>query len=391
MTTRLLTFMLLAAASAAAVPPRITVQGRLSNLAGVGVDGTFALSVVLYAEPEAVTAVHSEYFLGVQLTDGLFSLEVGTETPLDVGLVAGQEALWAQLEVDGKPLGAPLAIASVPFALRATLAEQALIAHGLETYASAPGVCGPGALGRLYFDQGLDRVRICSAAGWADFEGPAGLPGPTGPPGADGEPGQDGAKGDPGPPGAKGDPGSTGPTGPPGAQGPSGGNCYTRWGEWGCAGGYTEVIKGRPGGLESYHEGGAMFSNVECIDSDASALFTWGAGYGNRLMYGDNEGDGMSKVLSRCSVCCQGGCFVTFGTSTCPAGYERVYQGRAGGVEGYSAGALFGKTLCVDTSTTTFTWANGYNSRLMRHRETAGNTYNGMDRIQNSCAMCCKQ
>jgi len=153
----------------------------------------------------------------------------------------------------------------------------------------------------------------------------------------------------------------------------------------------TEVIQGRPGGHESYNSGGTMFGNVECIDRNANAVFSWSSGYYNRLMYGDVEGDGMSKVLSRCSVCCQGGCFVNYSATTCPAGYDKVYDGRTGGVEGYAGGALYSKTLCVDTSTTTFTWATGGNARLMRHREAAGNTENGMDRVLNTCAMCCKQ
>ena len=488
--------LLLTSASVGAVPPQLTVQGRLSNLAGEGVDGTFGLTVVLYAEPEAVTEVHKESFLGVKIVDGVFSLAVGTEAPLDVGMVAGQEALWAQLEVDGTPLGAPLAILSVPFALRATLAEQALVARGLETYASAPGPCGASTLGRLYFDQGLDRVRICAGAGWEDFEGPMGpqgapgvqglpgakgdtgaqgiqgLTGPKGDPGAQGIQGPEGARGDPGaqgiqgPQGAKGDPGAqglqglTGPKGDPGAQGiqgpqgvkgdqgpqgiqgpqgvkgdqgpqgaqgvagvkgdqgpqgvqgvtgakgdqgaqgiqgiqgatgPSGGNCYTRWGAWGCSLGYTEVVKGRPGGHEAFHAGGAHHSNVECISESATALTTWTGSYANRLMYGDAQGDGMSKVLSRCSVCCQGGCFVNLSSTTCPSGYTKVYGGRSGGVEAYTGAAIYGRTLCVDTGETTNTWASGYDARLMRHRETSGNVDNGMDRVDNSCAMCCKQ
>ena len=43
---------LLGTTALAEVPQQLTVQGRLSNLAGEGVDGFYALTVVLYAEPD---------------------------------------------------------------------------------------------------------------------------------------------------------------------------------------------------------------------------------------------------------------------------------------------------------------------------------------------------
>ncbi len=127
------------------------------------------------------------------------------------------------------------------------------------------------------------------------------------------------------------------------------------------------------------------------LGKSSTALTTWTSGYANRLMYGDAQGDGMSKVLSRCSVCCQGGCFVNLSSSTCPTGYTKVYGGRSGGVEAHAGNSDCGRTLCVDTGDTTYTWASAYTARLMRHRETSGNVDNGMNRVDNSCAMCCKQ
>ena len=119
---------------------------------------------------------------------------------------------------------------------------------------------------------------------------------------------------------------------------------------------------------------------------------TWTSGYGNRLMRGDAEGNGMQKVSSRCSICCSGGCYLALGTNQCASGYNRVYYGRTGGVEAFAGGAIYGKTMCIDGSANVHnTWASGFNTRLMRHRDISGSTDNGMDQVNNLCAMCCSQ
>ena len=149
-------------------------------------------------------------------------------------------------------------------------------------------------------------------------------------------------------------------------------------------------MHGNPGGHESYTSGGAHLANVECVDSTPSAMSTWSGGYPNRLMRGDAEGDGMQKVRSRCSVCCVGGCYMALGVDTCAAGYTKVYGGRTGGIEAYVQGP-YGKTVCVDSaSEVQNTWSSGYNTRLMRFRDIGGASDNGMDQINNLCAMCCK-
>ncbi len=171
------------------------------------------------------------------------------------------------------------------------------------------------------------------------------------------------------------------------------GTCYTNWGSGSCATGFDRVILGRPGGLESYRDdGGAMFSNLECIPQSATTLQTWNGGYSMRMMRGDLDQDGMQAVDNQCALCCTGGCYTAFGTDTCAAGYTEVYDGYAGGVEAFNGSQIYGRTLCIDdASPARFTWVSGYNMRMFRHRpQPASSGENGMDRVTNSCVTCCR-
>jgi hypothetical protein len=178
--------------------------------------------------------------------------------------------------------------------------------------------------------------------------------------------------------------------------GSGGGFCYERWGVWGCATGFSEVVQGRAGGQENYHtDGGVQRSDLVCVSSSATASTSWGASsaqggtYRNRMMRANSNGTGMQMVQPRCSVCCKGGCYTTFGVSTCATGYSAVYTGRTGGTERYTDRDWRGETLCIDgTAAAQVTWNSGYATRLMRHREIS-NENNGMDQVPNVCAVCC--
>jgi hypothetical protein len=171
------------------------------------------------------------------------------------------------------------------------------------------------------------------------------------------------------------------------------GSCYTHWGDYGCAPGYDEVVRGHSGGFESYSGGGTAYGGVECISDSAPATGgVWGAPYYNRMMRGDIDQDGMSQVDGRCSVCCSGGCYVAFGVNTCAPGYTRVVDGRIGGIEAYQGGQIHARTLCIDASApASYTWTAGYSTRLMRHQPpVAGGGANGMIQVSSSCAVCCR-
>lgn len=243
---------LLTAGAALAVPPTLSVQGRLTNLGGVGVDGIHAIGIVISTDEAGLDVIHNETIPGVNTAGGVFSVVAGSEVPLDVPAFASEAALWVQIEVDGAPVGPASPMQSVAFAFRAWLAERANAALGLEVLSAAPGACGGSFRGRFYYDTTLNRAFICDGTTWNDFRGPQGEIGATGPKGDTGDTGPQGdigpigPKGDTGPIGPKGDTGATGPqggtgpTGPKGDTGPAGPitylNCYdTGWGAFsGC-------------------------------------------------------------------------------------------------------------------------------------------------------------
>ncbi len=186
----------------------------------------------------------------------------------------------------------------------------------------------------------------------------------------------------------------------------SGGSCYTNWGSQTCAAGYAAVLTGKTGGIENFYTagtGGIPRSSTMCVADSAPAIESWypehlaGETYWNRLMRSNSNDNGMNAIDPLCSICCKGGTYTAFGTTTCAAGYNIIYTGRTGGTEffnNYGSGAVghYGGTLCInDNAVTEQTWSSGYASRLMRHRLiTAINTANGMDKVDGVCVVCGK-
>ena len=219
----------LASSSALAeVPPLLQVQGRLVNLGGEGVTGTYGLSVLLAVDALGVGEVYKESFLGVKVTDGIFSLVIGNTEFLDPDLFDGPDALWLEFQVDGVSVGPSVPLTSVAYAMKAQRADTAALAQGLEVRAQPPVACQAGTAGRAYLNSVDSRIHYCTGSAWEVYMGPQGPKGDVGPtgaagqPGAPGAPGFAGAKGDPGADGAKGDPGVAGAKGDPGAAGGKG-------------------------------------------------------------------------------------------------------------------------------------------------------------------------
>ena len=388
-------------ASAVAVPSLLTQQGRLSDATGAPISGAKTFTFAIYSSASGGTPLWSEQ-QSLTLDEGFFSARLGEVTPLPTGTFDGT-VRYLGVAVDADPEMTPRqSLVSVPYALHADnatgdITPQTVTVNGTLVIDSTGAWVGPnaGLVGPTGPAGPTGPVGPAGATGPEGPTGPAGPMGAIGPMGPTGPIGPAGATGPAGPMGAMGPIGPTGATGAQGPQGPAGqngGTCYTRWGNWGCAAGFSEVVNGRPGGFESYSNGsGALFGNVECVSTAATVLQSWPSPYNNRMMAADPQSDGMSQVRTRCSVCCAGGCYTAIGTNSCAAGYTLTYQGRVGGVEAYSAAQIQGQTLCVDTSSPQFTWASGYQTRLMRHREAvSGGNANGMDSVTNSCAVCCK-
>jgi hypothetical protein len=179
----------------------------------------------------------------------------------------------------------------------------------------------------------------------------------------------------------------------------AGSGCYTHWGVNGCVEGYSPVIKGHPGGVQSYATApGAGYGNLECVSDEAAVQKPYRTGnYATRLLRPTAEGTRYSVTPGNCSICCRSGCYTALGISSCAEGYTRAYKGRAGGSElflttQYPGGKPYGKTVCVDDEATAlYTTPEGSAAiELFRHFPPNGADSGGMEQVENSCAVCCR-
>ena len=100
----------------------VAVQGYLTGDSGDPVVGTHRLTFILYDDPETGSAQYTDDYRAVELEDGLFALELGSQpsSALDLGLFAAHSALWLEVVVDGSDVISPRTrLAPVPYAAHA--------------------------------------------------------------------------------------------------------------------------------------------------------------------------------------------------------------------------------------------------------------------------------
>ena len=97
----LVSALILSAATASADEPsfRLGVQGALSGPGGPSVDGEYGVVFSLYASEAAEESLWSETNVALQVTDGLFSDELGDETPLSGAVTASAASLWLGITI----------------------------------------------------------------------------------------------------------------------------------------------------------------------------------------------------------------------------------------------------------------------------------------------------
>jgi hypothetical protein len=120
---------LLSAQAIAEAPNLVNYQGILTDTGGTPLNGTFDLSFRIYADSsQAATDLWAERHSGVVVDDGLFNVILGSIAYMPDSLFAGGER-WMGIQVGGDPEIYPrMQITSVPWAMRATVADSALSA-----------------------------------------------------------------------------------------------------------------------------------------------------------------------------------------------------------------------------------------------------------------------
>lgn len=139
--------------------PRLSHQGRLLLASGAPVEGTPALTVRLYPDALATTAVWTRTYAGVPVTDGFFALELELDDggdPLEPAWFDGD--LWVAVEVAG---------AGELSRQRLVDAPSAAVARAVPT-SSAGGACLDGSL--RYNGTTFEG---CMRGGWHDLFGAA--------------------------------------------------------------------------------------------------------------------------------------------------------------------------------------------------------------------------
>lgn len=113
----------LAPRGAEAAPPFLPVQGFLTDGEGAPIDREAMLNLALYREATGGTAVYAEQ-QSVLIERGYFTLYLGQNTPLDLGLFRDNVALYLGISIDGdEEMRFPLA--STGFAAFAQYAGEA--------------------------------------------------------------------------------------------------------------------------------------------------------------------------------------------------------------------------------------------------------------------------
>jgi hypothetical protein len=126
-----LTVLVVAAASSADVPHLINYQGILTDSGGQPLDGSHDLTFKIYPDSGAATpALWTEQHMGVDVDQGLFNVILGSNTAIPTGLFADPQR-WIGIAVDADAEMYPrMRITSVPWAMRAAVADSALNAVG---------------------------------------------------------------------------------------------------------------------------------------------------------------------------------------------------------------------------------------------------------------------
>ncbi len=140
-TTKLLamiamTVILAAGTLNAEIPGKISYQGRLTDNVGLPLNGVHSLTFKIFIDAAGLGQVWTETQNGVVVTNGLFSVILGSVTPIPLNAFSG-ETCYLGIAVDGGAQLSPLQpMVSTPYAFHADFAGRALLGGGWYDYGS---------------------------------------------------------------------------------------------------------------------------------------------------------------------------------------------------------------------------------------------------------------
>ena len=114
--------MILTGIPALATPTTITYQGYLSTNSNAPVNTPVAMTVSLYADPTGGTALWSEHLPAVTVINGIFTVLIGSTTPINLTF---NRVYYLGLAIGSDPELTPRQeMSSVPYAFRAATADK---------------------------------------------------------------------------------------------------------------------------------------------------------------------------------------------------------------------------------------------------------------------------
>lgn len=144
----LASLLLLATSVQAQAPSQVPFQGLLLDAGGTPVNDSVDLEFELFDALVAGTSLWSESHLGVIVVDGVYSVNLGSTTPMTHSVLAGGSA-FLEITVGGEVLVPRQQLLSVPYALTA---EKALVAETADSVGTAPALFVEQLFGSFSFD-----------------------------------------------------------------------------------------------------------------------------------------------------------------------------------------------------------------------------------------------
>jgi hypothetical protein len=116
--------MAMASFAAAAVPQVINYQGRLTDASGTPLDTAVSMTFAIYDDSTAGTLGWSESHDPVVVTNGLFSVLLGSVNPIHDTVFNGPNR-WLQVTVGGSAMEPRTRLVTVPYAFRVSTVDSA--------------------------------------------------------------------------------------------------------------------------------------------------------------------------------------------------------------------------------------------------------------------------
>ncbi len=120
-TLTLISLVLVCSMAYAVVPRLISYQGKLTTMDGVGYNGEYDIVMRLFEVETGGIARWGEFHYDVPVTNGLFEIVLGSNTPLNLPF---DRQYWLEIQVHGNVMVPRIKLGASPYALHAAVADS---------------------------------------------------------------------------------------------------------------------------------------------------------------------------------------------------------------------------------------------------------------------------